>query len=173
MSWLAFYQQQCPDVQWHINTRLRSTLGRYMPSRKRIEISARHLLNDSEQAVYETVCHEYAHHLAHLEGVRGHAPRWRELMAQLSGVPQIQVRATATQVVSEQDYRWRLVWLTEQEVLVQKGAWFRRPKRDARYLMLRGKPESFGQLRYAPNDALMAWQNGTIETSALMLLLCH
>lgn len=142
-----------------------------MPRTKVIEISTRHLLNDHSQAVYETICHEYAHHLAWQEGIRGHAPRWRQLMAQLSGVPMTQVRATAAAAVNEADYRWRLVWLQDQSIAVQSGAWFRRPKRDARYLMLRGKPESLGQLRYVPNAALLAWQHGQLATDHLLLQL--
>ncbi|WP_119394808.1 SprT-like domain-containing protein [Salinibius halmophilus] len=171
--WLAFYQALCPDVAWRLNPRLRSTLGRYMPRRKVIEISTRHLLNDSAEAVYETICHEYAHHLAWLEGVRGHAPRWRQLMSQLSGLAVEDVRATTSSVVQESDYRWRLVWLQGQHVVPQQGAWFRRPKRDARYLMLRGKPESLGQLRYAPNEALQAWQQGQLATERLLSALCY
>lgn len=165
-QWLSFYQQHYPDVQWHANGRLSRTLGRYFIGQRRIEISKRHLLADPSEQVYQTLCHEYAHHLATLEGVRGHAPRWRAIMSALSGIPYQQVRATAAQADVAAAHRWYLVWCKPGGIERQATAWFRRPSRDARQLMLKHAPQSLGQLRYVAANTWQAWQAGELDNIA-------
>lgn len=73
------------QVRIQINTRLRSTLGRWKGSVRLVEIAGWLVDSDDHEQIIETVRHEAAHALA--GSAAGHGPEWRAWARALDARP--------------------------------------------------------------------------------------
>ncbi|MFD1067140.1 SprT family protein [Oceanobacillus locisalsi] len=67
----------------HFNSRLRTTGGRYIPSKRLIEINPKYVLEFEEEELHGIIKHELCHYHLHIEG-KGYQHRdreFRELLA--------------------------------------------------------------------------------------------
>jgi len=95
-----------------LSSRMRTSLGRCIPSRGQVRI-ANFVLDGPEALVEEVVCHELAHVAVvelHGGGVRAHGGEWRALMQRAWCRPRARIPATELEAAIPHDQSSRVLW---------------------------------------------------------------
>lgn len=133
------------------------------PLKKRIAISHYHIQLNSLSVIIDTLVHEVAHALAfELHNETGHGPHWRRWVTQLGG------EAKVTGNFSVPETHWVLVH-KQSDSLVQLARRHRKNKRIKDFI-LKGRPDTRGQLFYVSSAQFLAWQSGELLLSEVELI---
>lgn len=132
---------------------------------KQISISRYHIEHNVEMVVRDTILHELAHAIAYeLYHEKGHGPSWQQVALKLGANP----KATGKFVLPE--YPWAVVTYCSQAETVKKiTSRYRRTKNINSYVV-KGKPETKGQLYYLSTEELNQFESGLIKFSELTFI---
>jgi len=99
-------------VRWTLSSRMRSSLGRYVPRRREIRIAC-FVVDAPTELLEEVVCHEFAHAAvdeAFGRGCRPHGVEWRRLMLRAGRDPRVRLPATELAGLLPSAGRFRRFW---------------------------------------------------------------
>jgi predicted SprT family Zn-dependent metalloprotease len=95
-----------------LSARMRTSLGRCIPSRAEVRI-AQFVLEGPDALVEEVLCHELAHVAVaelHGAGVRAHGGEWRALMQRAGRKPRARIPASELEVAIPHGQSSRVLW---------------------------------------------------------------
>lgn len=161
---LALQQQYPKLASWSIKLdRARRRAGACYVQRKMISISAHHIELNSEATIIDTLLHEVAHALAYEhDRITGHGPLWRKWVKRLGGQPEVTGRFKVP------DAPWMLVHLEGEEL--RPIAPRHRRNRSIKHFMMRGRPDTRGQLFYVDQVEFERWHHGELSLTDVTLI---
>ncbi|WP_144395086.1 SprT-like domain-containing protein [Pleionea sediminis] len=138
--------------------------GACFPSRKLLTLSRHHLKLNSHEVIMDTFLHEVAHAVAwELYRENGHGSHWKRIVSDLGGVPKARGHFKTPQAA------WYIVYYDQTNQTLMKVAERHRKNRRIKSLMVRGRPESLGQLYYICSNEYQLWNDGHKNISQVRL----
>lgn len=129
---------------------------------KEISISLKHIKNNSEETVLDTILHEFAHAIAfELHQETGHGVYWKKIASKVGAKP----KATGSFIVPEAP--WVLIaYCSTKQTIERVAPRFRRNKQIKKYA-LKGRPKTQGKLYYLNAEELTQFESGAIGIEQL------